>query len=117
VVAADGVASGAHHSGGLTLAARFSEMVELGAGVRGARDGTLWTFYFAGHFPLGAPHRWAIPLGLDGGGRDGAGYFRLRYGLRAHVRGVWFVGVYPVNPVYAEHAWSYASGAELGAAF
>jgi hypothetical protein len=118
VVGADAVASRKHQSGGLTLAVRFTEMIELGASVRAQRDaGALWSFYLAGHFPLGAPHRWAIPLGIDAGGRDGAGYFRLRCGLRANVRGDWFVGVYPVNPVYAEHAWSYASGAELGAAF
>jgi len=118
VVAADALASRQRALGGLTLAARFAEMVEIGGSVRHlAGEGTIGSFYLGGHFALGAPHRWAIPLGFDVGGRDGLGYFRLRAGVRVRVRGDWFVGGYPLNPVYAAREWSYPSGLEVGSAF
>jgi YD repeat-containing protein len=81
--------------------------------------------YTTQHAFFDAHQRVAVPLGLEAGGSDAGGYFRLRWGLRVRVRGDWFVGVYPLNPTFLGNDtsaaelphWSFPTGLEAGIAF
>jgi hypothetical protein len=126
---------------GITFAARFGELLEIGMGLRrlagrgleqpGRWSATaLWSFYVGGHFFIDANQRLALPVGVEVGASGTGGFTRLRAGLRARVWGDWFAGVYPFNPTFMgvdvaradKHAddmprWSFPSGVELGIAF
>lgn len=110
---------------GVTVAARFGELVEVGGSVRHVAGRGLerapvsmggscpsdgceaeWSsapagaFYMSGHFALDAHQRLAIPLGFEVGGSSAGGYLRVRGGLRVRVHDEWFVGVYPLSPTF-----------------
>jgi len=121
---------------GVTVAARFGELVEVGGSVRHVagrgleRDGE-WSsapagaFYMSGHFALDAHQRLAIPLGFEVGGSSAGGYVRVRGGLRVRVKDEWFVGVYPLSPTFTGNdtnddvlpRWSFPTAFEVGATF
>ena len=121
---------------GVTVAARFGELLELGGSVRhvagrGLEREGVWSsapagaFYVGGHFFLDAYQRFAIPLGVELGGSSAGGYARLRAGLRVRVDDAWFVGVYPLAPTFTGNdtdddvlpRWSFPTAVEVGASF
>jgi hypothetical protein len=121
---------------GVTVAARFGELVEVGGAVRHVagrgleREGA-WSsapagaFYMSGHFAIDAHQRFAIPLGFEVGGSSAGGYVRARAGLRMRVKDEWFVGVYPLSPTFTGTdteadvlpRWSFPTALEVGASF
>jgi hypothetical protein len=121
---------------GVTVAARFGELIEVGGSVRNVaargleREGA-WSsapagaFYMSGHFAIDAYQRFAVPLGFEVGGSSAGGYVRARAGLRMRVKDEWFVGVYPLSPTFTGNdtsdavlsRWSFPTALELGATF
>ncbi|MBZ0237816.1 MAG: hypothetical protein K8M05_36215, partial [Deltaproteobacteria bacterium] len=121
---------------GVTVAARFGELVEVGGSVRhvagrGLERDDAWSSapagaaYLSGHFALDAHQRVAIPVGVEVGGSTAGGYVRVRAGMRVRVHDEWFVGVYPLSPTFtgtdtgpeALPRWSFPTALELGASF
>jgi len=121
---------------GVTVAARFGELVEVGGSVRhvagrGLEREGVWSsapagaFYLGGHFAVDAHHRVAIPLGVELGGSSAGGFVRARAGVRVRVKDEWFVGVYPFSPTFTGTdttpdvlpRWSFPTALEVGASF
>jgi len=93
---------------------RFTDLVDLGAGVRALGVGSASdriVFARVGvHAELDAHRRFALPLSVDlGGGGPVTFHGRINFGLRVRVVDAWWIGLHPLNPTYTR----YDSGARL----
>jgi hypothetical protein len=105
-------------TGAIAAGVRLRDYVELGGGARHwlRRDESrfAWFVRAGAHVGLGATHRAAIVLGVDGG----SDLVHVRIGLRVRFTKNWFIGGYPSTPTYlrSDAGWTYPALLEMGSA-